>query len=65
MKTSKNLATSIVCKNIVKQFITIVLLKFRGKMEKKWFDSDLLSKDGTFREREKSLMGRDNYFCKQ
>ena len=65
MKTSKNLATSIVCKNIVKQFITIVLLKFRGKMEKKWFDSDLLSKDGTFREREKCLMGRDNYFCKQ
>ena len=45
--------------------MTIVLLKFRGKMEKKWFDSDLLSKDGTFREREKSLMGRDNYFCKQ
>ena len=45
--------------------MTIVLLKFRGKMEKKWFDSDLLSKDVTFREREKCLMGRDNYFCKQ
>ena len=48
MKTSKNLATSTICKNIVKQFMVVVLLKFRSKMKKKWFDGDLLSKYGTF-----------------